>query len=393
MYTLSKFDRKQFLSQYWQKKPLVIKQGFDNFIDPLDEHDLAGLSQELSIDSRIVSKKDNTWQVSHGPFKDVNAYCLGAWSLLVQSVDHFIPEADELMRAFDFIPHWRMDDLMVSFSNKDAGVGPHLDQYDVFIIQGKGSRRWQVGLPGDFDNIKPHNDLAQISDFDPVIDQVLQPGDIIYIPANHPHNGMALEECLNYSVGFRAPSQQEMLSSFADFAIDNNLFNERYTDKYIAPREFSGEIKQQEVTRFKHMLQQSLETDQFSNWTAQFLSQGGEKQDFDKQDFDKQDFDEQDRQNFHHQDINEKLNTGVHFVRSPGVKATFLEQQVHNIQDFVFYIQAEAFSVPLTDKDSVINFLSSSIYCHNSSNFNEISMSFTQLVTAMVNAGYWYPDD
>jgi 50S ribosomal protein L16 3-hydroxylase len=383
MYLLNNFDVKQFISQYWQKKPLVIKQGFNNFVDPLDEHDLAGLSQEPNIDSRIVSQTDNTWQVSHGPFEDINAYCLGAWSLLVQSVDHFIPEADELMRAFDFIPHWRMDDLMVSFSNKDAGVGPHLDQYDVFIIQGKGSRRWQIGLPGDFDKTNPHKDLSQIAGFEPVIDQVLQPGDVIYIPANHPHNGVALEECLNYSVGFRAPSQQEMLSSLADFAIDNNLFNERYKDEDLAPRDFSGEIKQQEVARFKDMLQRLLETDQFSSWTAQFLSQHIEKQQLDEQDI----------QHFNHQDIDEKLNAGVQFVRCPGVKAIFVEQQLSNIQDFTFYIQGEAFSVPLAAKNLVTDFLNRPIFYLENAIPNKNSMFFTQFVTTMVNSGYWYPDD
>jgi 50S ribosomal protein L16 3-hydroxylase len=276
-----------------------------------------------------------------------------------------------------------MDDLMVSFSNKDAGVGPHLDQYDVFIIQGKGSRRWQVGLPGDFDSVHPHKDLSQISGFEPVIDQVLMPGDIIYIPANHPHNGVALEECLNYSVGFRAPSQQEMLSSLADFAIDNNLFNERYTDKEITPRDFSGEIKQQEVARFKHMLQQLLETDQFSSWTAQFLSQAVEKQQLDEQDI----------QHFSHQDIHEKLIAGVQFIRCPGVKAVFIEQQSPNIQDFTFYIQGEVFSVPLAGKDLVIDFLNSPIFYLENTNPDKISMFFTQFVTTMVNTGYWYPDE
>jgi 50S ribosomal protein L16 3-hydroxylase len=383
MYSLNNINLKTFLGQYWQKKPLVIKQGFNDFIDPLDEHDLAGLSEEPSIDSRIVSKTDNTWQVDHGPFEDVNQYCVGAWSLLVQSVDHFIPEADELMRAFDFIPHWRMDDLMVSFSNKGAGVGPHLDQYDVFIIQGKGSRRWQVGLPGGFDKINPHKDLSQISGFEPIIDQVLMPGDIIYIPANHPHNGVALEECLNYSVGFRAPSQQEMLSSLADFAIDNNLFNQRYTDEELVPRDFSGEIKQQEVARFKHMLQQLLETEQFSNWTADFLSQGGKKQDFD----------EQDRQNFSHQYIDEKLKAGVYFVRCPGVKAVFVEQHPSKTQDFTFYILGQVFSVPLAGKDLVTDFLSRPTFFLENKNLDQSSMFFTQLVTTMVNFGYWYPDD
>ena len=383
MYSLNNIDIKTFLKQYWQKQPLVIKQGFTDFIDPLDENDLAGLSQEPSVDSRIVSNTLNSWEVSHGPFEDINAYCLGAWSLLVQSVDHFIPEADELMRAFDFIPHWRMDDLMVSFSNENAGVGPHLDQYDVFIIQGKGSRRWQVGLPGNFESVRPHKDLSQITGFEAIIDQVLMPGDIIYIPANHPHNGTALEECINYSVGFRAPSQQEMLSSLADFAIDNNLFTERYTDKEIITRDFSGEIKQQEVARFKHMLQQLLETDQFSSWTAQFLSQGGQKQAFD----------EQDTADFSHQEITEKLQAGVQFYRSPGIKAVFVEQQSSNIQDFIFYILGEKFSVPLTDKDLVTDFLNCSAYDLTHTNIDESSIFFTQLVTTMVNAGYWYPDD
>jgi 50S ribosomal protein L16 3-hydroxylase len=382
MYSQNNIDINKFLSQYWQIKPLVIKQGFDNFIDPLDEHDLAGLSQESFIDSRIVSKTDNGWQVSHGPFEDVNTHCLGAWSLLVQSVDHFVPEADELMRSFDFIPHWRMDDLMVSFSNKDAGVGPHLDQYDVFIIQGKGSRRWQVGLPGDFDTVNLHKDLSQISDFKPIIDQVLEAGDIIYIPANHPHNGVALEECLNYSVGFRAPSQQEMLSSLADFAIDNNLFTQRYTDEEIVHREFSGEVKHREVARFKHMLQQLLETEQFSNWTAQFLSQGGEKQDFDEQDI----------QNFSHQEIEAKLKAGVQFIRCPGVKGIFVEQQLTNTQDFTFYLRGEPYSVPLEDKDLVIEFLSRPIFHLETNNLDQSSIFFTQLVTTMVNTGYWYPD-
>lgn len=383
MYSLNNIDIKQFLNQYWQKKPLVIKQGFADFIDPLDENDLAGLSQEPSVDSRIVSKTLNTWQVSHGPFEDINAHCLGAWSLLVQSVDHFVPEADELMRTFDFIPHWRMDDLMVSFSNKEAGVGPHLDQYDVFIIQGKGSRHWQVGLPGKFESISPHKDLSQITGFEPVIDQVLLPGDIIYIPANHPHNGQALEECINYSVGFRAPSQQEMLSSLADYAIDNNLFTERYTDKEILPRDFSGEIKQQEVARFKHMLQQLLETDHFSNWTAHFLSKSGEQQEFDQQDV----------QQFTQQEIVEKLNAGVQFIRSPSIKAVFVEQQPSSIQEFIFYIQGEVFSVPLTDKELVTDFLDSPIFCLNNVNTYESSMFFTQLLTTMINSGYWYPDD
>jgi 50S ribosomal protein L16 3-hydroxylase len=275
-----------------------------------------------------------------------------------------------------------MDDLMVSFSNKNAGVGSHLDQYDVFIIQGKGSRRWQVGLPGNFEAISPHKDLSQITGFEPVINEILMPGDIIYIPANHPHNGTALEDCLNYSVGFRAPSQQEMLSSLADFAIDNNLFTVRYTDKEIIAREFSGEITQQEIARFKQMLHQLLETDQFSNWTAQFLSQGDQNQEYDEQDTD----------NFEPQEIAEKLKVGVQFIRCPGIKPVFVEQQPYSIQDFTFYVRGEAFSVPLIDKDLVTDFLNKAIFCLKDTNLPESSVCFAQLVTKLVNSGYWYPE-
>jgi 50S ribosomal protein L16 3-hydroxylase len=383
MYSLKNIDIKHFLAQYWQKKPLVIKQGFSQFVDPVDENDVAGLSQELDIDSRIVSHTNNGWAVSHGPFEDINTHCLGAWSLLVQSVDCYIPEADALMRAFDFIPHWRMDDLMVSFSNHDAGVGPHLDQYDVFIVQGKGSRRWQVGLPGQFETIRPHQDLSQIKGFEPIIDEVLMPGDIIYIPANHPHNGVALEYCLNYSVGFRAPSQQEMLSSLADYAIDNNLFNQRYTDSNLCERSFSGEIKQQEIQRMQQMLKQLLDSDQFPNWAAEFLSQSGEKPQVEEGQFPQ----------FSQHDIAEKLNEGITFFRSPGVKPVFNEQQPDDIQDFSFYIQGEAFSVPVADKDFVIEFLKTPTFSINFVKSAKSSMFFTQLLSTLVNSGFWYLAD
>jgi 50S ribosomal protein L16 3-hydroxylase len=173
-----------------------------------------------------------------------------------------------------------------------------------------------------------------------------------------------------------------MLSSLADFAIDNNLFNQRYTDKELASREFSGEIKQQEVARFKHMLQQLLETDQFSNWTAQFLSQGANKQEFEDQDI----------QNFSHQEIDEKLKAGISFVRCPGIKAVFLEQPLYSTEDFMFYIQDEAFSVPCKDKELTLKFLHQPIFILENNQLDHCSVFFTELVTTMANLGYWYPE-
>lgn len=380
MYQLQNVNIITFLQEYWQQKPLVIKQGFDNFSDPLDENLLAGLTEEESVDSRIVSVDKQKWQVAHGPYDDINQHCIGAWSLLVQSVDHYIPEADQLMRAFDFIPHWRMDDLMVSYSNAQAGVGPHLDQYDVFIIQGKGSRRWQVGLPAEFETIHPHCDLSQITEFDAVIDEVLTAGDILYIPANHPHNGVALEECLNYSVGFRAPSQQEILSSFADHAIDHNVLTQRYTDKALTKRQYSGEIKHQELADFRELLQKSLQSNHFEQWLASFMSQSKVLVEQELEDED----------NFSPQQIAEELQQGATFIRAPGVKPVFVEQASESITEFNFYIEGQKFSVPCTSATLVKNFLSNTEFTDSIKLNHHKCLFFTELLSTLVNSGYWY---
>ncbi|MEP1446159.1 MAG: cupin domain-containing protein [Paraglaciecola sp.] len=387
MYKLQNIDIAVFLRDYWQQKPLLIRQGFKDFQDPIDEHELAGLTEEESVDSRIVNNQDGKWAVEHGPYDDINSHCLGQWSLLVQSVDHYVPDADSLMNTFDFIPVWRMDDLMVSYSNTGAGVGPHLDQYDVFIIQGKGSRRWQVGLPSHYETIRPHRDLSQVTGFEPIIDEVLSAGDIIYIPANHPHNGVALEPCMNYSVGFRAPSQQEMLSSFADYAIDHNTLTQRYKDEALSPREFTGEIKQQEVAQFKALLMQMLQSEQFDQWLPVFLSDNKKADDESNQQIEE----------FSQQAIIDMLNSGEYFHRNLGVKPIFVEPTTIDklsIQTFTFYIEGESYSGPAASADIVKKFLSEPFI---SETVGEIQYSqhqdFTALLTLLVNNGHWYIED
>lgn len=382
MYQLHNFDQETFLRDYWQKKPLVIKQGFRDFIDPLDENELAGLALEDSVDSRLISHHKESWHVAHGPFEDINARCIGAWSLLVQKVDQFIPDADELMRCFAFIPHWRMTDLMVSFSNAKAGVGPHIDQYDVFIIQGKGTRRWQIGLPGNYSESLPHADLKQISDFSPVIDEILQPGDIIYIPPHHPHNGVALEDCMNYSVGFRAPSQQELLTSFADYALEHNLFNKRYKDQSVELRPFPGEIKQQELQQFKRLLLESVNTPHFDHWLTQYLSETNR--------LSSNELNEEDK--YSEAEISELLLSGVYFVREAGIKAMFTEQQSTENADFIFFVEGQMFSIAAEHKNFVLNFLNSPSFSLESQKKPEICLFFTQTLAKLVNSGFWFPE-
>ena len=192
----------KFLKEYWQKKPLLIKQALPNFQGTVDANDLAGLAMEEQIESRIISKdSDNNWQVAHGPFENFEQFGESNWTLLVQAVNNWSRDTDQLISLFDFIRRWRIDDVMVSFSTPDGGVGAHLDQYDVFILQGEGKRRWHIGAPDrSLETLIPHPDLKQVADFEPIIDEVTQAGDLLYIPPNHPHKGVSIENSLNFSI-------------------------------------------------------------------------------------------------------------------------------------------------------------------------------------------------
>jgi len=167
--------------------------------------------------------------VVNGPFEDYDQYGEENWQLLVQAINHWYPDSRPLVEAFRFLPDWRFDDLMASFATPGGGVGPHIDQYDVFIIQGEGRRRWTVGDIGDYQQRGGVTTSPLIENFQPIIDDILEPGDMLYIPPGFPHQGFTLTLAMSYSIGFRAPSQQELLSSMADYLIDSNQGQQRFT--------------------------------------------------------------------------------------------------------------------------------------------------------------------
>ena len=247
MYTLNwgELTPETFLKEYWQKKPLLIKNAFSLFKDPISADELAGLAMEQEIESRIIAQTINdkntsnnqnmpnkSWQVEHGPFESFDQLAATGWTLLVQAVNNYSRQTQALITPFNFIPHWRIDDVMVSFSTPEGGVGSHLDQYDVFIIQGEGKRRWQVGAPdSSLQSLLPHPDLKQVSAFNAIIDEITEPGDLLYIPPNHPHNGISIDNSLNYSIGFQAPNNQELWSAFADKLLDDDIATKRFGDR------------------------------------------------------------------------------------------------------------------------------------------------------------------
>jgi 50S ribosomal protein L16 3-hydroxylase len=267
-------SQEEFLKNYWQKKPLLIKKAFDRFTDPVEPEELAGFAMEEFIESRIITNKDG-WQVNHGPFEDFSEYGDSNWTLLVQATNHWSNSTQALLKSFKFIPNWRIDDVMVSFSTPQGGVGRHLDQYDVFIIQGLGKRHWQVGLPDDtLTEFCPTDDLKQVSEFEPIIDVITEPGDLLYIPPNHPHNGYALENSLNYSIGFQAPNGKELLASLADYVIDNNLAEQRLTDadRQLADKPYC--LDEADIVRLKNQLIMQIDAPEILNqFLGKYLTQ------------------------------------------------------------------------------------------------------------------------
>jgi 50S ribosomal protein L16 3-hydroxylase len=226
-----------FLADYWQKRPLVVRGAWPRFADPVSVSDLFRLAARADCESRLVIRDGARWRLEHGPLRPGRAHRLPArrWTLLVQGLNHFVPDADRLLRAFRFVPYARLDDVMVSYAAPGGGVGPHFDSYDVFLLQGRGRRRWRIAQRGD-PELDARAPLKVLRRFRPEEEWVLEPGDMLYLPPGIAHEGSALEPCLTYSIGFRAPSSRELAVAFLAFLEDRlDPGGERYADPDLRP--------------------------------------------------------------------------------------------------------------------------------------------------------------
>ena len=274
---LQNFDIDQFLRTYWQKKPLLIRNAFRDWHNPLEPDELAGLACEEEIESRLICQTDAGWEMEQGPLAEERLAGLNEshWTLLVQAVDHHVPAVADLIAPFRFIPNWRIDDVMVSLAADQGGVGPHFDQYDVFLIQGLGRRLWQIGAHCDADTLLlPHEDLKLLSEFAATEQWVLEPGDILYVPPGISHNGVAVgSDCMTYSVGFRAPSRSDLLGHYVDDVLDGIADDELYRDPDLTAQANAGEILPEALARLQQMMLESLsDPADFARWFGTFNS-------------------------------------------------------------------------------------------------------------------------
>ena len=276
---LGKISTEKFLQKYWNKKTLVIRQGFENFESLIEPDELAGLACEENIESRIVIEKDgkHPWQPIYGPMDEKIFKKLPQthWTLLVNDVEKHVPQLASIVDAFRFIPEWRLDDLMISYAPEGGSVGPHLDQYDVFILQAKGHRRWQISTQAvDESNQVTGTPLRIQKDFIAEEEWILAPGDIIYIPPGVSHYGVALDDCMSYSIGFRAATHSDMVNDFAAF-ITQNLDNTRvYRDKNLATQAQSNEITEDALQRVRTLFAEYLNPDhpELARWFGRYMS-------------------------------------------------------------------------------------------------------------------------
>ena len=278
----------QFLSDYWQKKPLLIKQGLSQLIGMFEPDDMLGLALEEDASARLLTqaalKQDGQpqWQLKKSPLTEADFDNLPEqWTVLVQNLEQWSPELGQLWQAFDFIPQWQRDDIMVSYAPKGGSVGKHYDDYDVFLAQGFGSRRWQLGKFCDKDTefvadepIRLFDDMGEI-----IFDEILEAGDVLYVPPKLAHFGVARDDCLTFSFGCRRPNLMQIIDSMADIATnDSDLFVPMLLPQAL---QASGELQTNSIEAIKAQLLQMLQSERGDTIIRQAVSEVVSKRQYD----------------------------------------------------------------------------------------------------------------
>lgn len=248
----------EFLRDYWQKKPLLVRNAFPELAWRLSPEDMMELAAEEGVEARIVLEQGKTpWELRKGPFtaKQFKQLPKSPWTLLVQAVDHYLPELADYLEHFSFVPNWRIDDIMVSYAVEGGSVGPHYDQYDVFLIQGIGQRRWQLGQLCDETSPRVSGTRLRIlQQMDVVFDEVVNAGDLLYVPPGMAHNGVAQNECMTFSIGFRAPVLAHLLERVVDQVLEDSGSRRLLSDSDRQAADHPGALTDRDLDRLRAQL-------------------------------------------------------------------------------------------------------------------------------------------
>ncbi len=272
-------DAEEFLAEYWQQRPLLMRGALPANIDPVTAEVLAGLACEEEVESRLVLEHGNSpWELRQGPFDEADFAALpdSHWTLLVQDVDKHLESVAQLLKPFDFLPRWRIDDIMASYAADGGSVGPHTDAYDVFLIQTAGQRRWRISSATTTEaDLLPDTQLRILDRFEAEQEWLLSPGDMLYLPPGVAHWGVAEGPCITCSVGFRSPSSRELASSWCEQITAQADDDLRYTDPHLDPDQPGGEITPEAVARATDLLAAVLERDsaEQSRWFGSLMTE------------------------------------------------------------------------------------------------------------------------
>jgi len=336
-----------FLRDYWQKKPLLIRQAFPDFVAPVSPEELAGLACEEGIHSRMVLEHGGSkpWELRYGPFSedDFNALPATGWSILVSDVEKALPEIMAIVEPFRFIPDWRIDDLMMSYAPIGGSVGAHVDQYDVFLLQAHGRRRWMIETqPRDDENAYIDGlDLRILQNFNPDQTWDLEPGDLLYLPPGVPHHGVALSECMTWSIGFRAPAHSDIVSAVCDALIDRMNTRTRYTDPELKVQTNPGEISAEALAKLTTLVREAITPDDlalqriFGEWLTErnlnLSAMFPENEPLDVQ------------------TLREMVNDGAILQRVPAARIAFIQQP----DALLFFIDGECVELASSERATV----------------------------------------
>lgn len=252
---LGGFSPTAFLRRFWQKRPLLVRAAIPGFCGLLNRRQLFELARRNDCESRLIIRNGREWHVEHGPLSARASRDLPSrdWTLLVQGINHFLPAARDLLGHFSFVPLARLDDLMVSYAPPGGGVGPHVDSYDVFLLQGHGRRRWRVGRQSDH-VLEENAPLKLLKHFRAEGEADLDPGDMLYLPPGFAHDGIALTDCSTYSIGFRAPGFDELKTQFLAYLDDIIHLEGIYSDPGLRSQRHPGTIDDRMVDQIAKKL-------------------------------------------------------------------------------------------------------------------------------------------